>query len=316
MRKVITDYMVGSWYLEGVDFKDVPVSLQALHARFPSREVAASILVSAPKWEPLLRGYTQTERAGWVPLSDIATTRRGIATGANDFFLISPSKAKAKGIRRSMLLPCVGRAMDVRGRVFYSTDYEALREADAKCLLLNMVGEPDANERRYISEGEADKLPDRYLLANRRPWYSMEQRTPAPIWAAVFGRGDLGFVYNQAGARSLTNFHCVYPRLSHEVMARALTTVLNSTVVREGAKGHVRGYGGGLMKFEPNDLKSIQVPDLRGSTTSTLDRLSDLLTEFDHAERSGGSTKRIDAEIDAAVISAGEEASKAQTSLL
>jgi hypothetical protein len=315
MRKIITDYIIESWFLDRIDFSEVPISLSELHARFNMREINASSLISAPKWEPLLRGHTQTQRDGWVPLSDLASTSRGIATGANDFFLISPSKARQKSIRTSMLLPCVGRARDVQGRVFNESDYKELHRSDAKCLLLNLTSTPDPNERAYIAEGEAHNLQDRYLLANRRPWYSMEQRAPAAIWAAVFGRGDLGFVYNQAGARSLTNFHCVYPCQPGDAFARALTVVLNSEVVRLGAKGHVRGYGGGLMKFEPNDLKSIQVPDLRCARPQTLALLSGLLDDLDRAERNHLNTSSFCETVNQTVILAGIEASRIQQKL-
>lgn len=316
MRKIAKDYVVESWFLDGIDFADAPESLLELRSRFAMREVDASALIAAPKWEPFFRGHSELARDGWVSLSELASTRRGIATGANEFFLISPSKARLKEIRPSMLLPCVGRAVDVQGRVFREGDYEELYRSDAKCLLINFTGAPDPKERAYIEEGVEQNLPDRYLLANRRPWYSMEQRAPAAIWAAVFGRGDLGFVFNQAGARSLTNFHCVYPSEADEKFARALTVVLNSREVRRGAKGHVRGYGGGLMKFEPNDLKSIQVPDLRRVQPSTLAILSGFLEELDRSKRSGLNSHDVDHLIDDLVLSAGEEASAKQILLL
>jgi len=316
MPKVVNSYVIQSWFLDSVDFENVPVTLSELDSRFVMREVDAETLRAASKWEPLLRGHAQAERDGWVPLSDLARTRRGIATGANDFFLITPSKARQKAIRASMLLPCVGRAVDVQGKVFSEADYEALSLSDAKCLLLNLTSTPDINERAYIVEGEADDLPSRYILANRQPWYSMEQRAPAAIWAAVFGRGDLGFVYNKVGARSLTNFHCVYPREHGDVFARALTVALNSEVVRQGAKGHARGYGGGLMKFEPNDLKSIQVPDLRRARRDTVDALSGLLDDLDRAERERLSVAALNKAINDAVRLAGEEARTTAISLL
>ena len=195
--------------------------------------------------------------------------------------------------------------MDVGGTIFSRADYDALHCADANCLLLNITGEITEAEQAYIKWGEEKGLPERYLLANRRPWFSMEQRAPAPIWAAVFGRGNLGFVYNEANARSLTNFHCVYPEKGGEQFARALTAALNSSHVREDARQHIRGYGGGLMKFEPNDLKCIQVPDLNHSRTETVERLSTLLDFLDETKRQG--VGKVD-ELDELVLTAGMEA--------
>jgi adenine-specific DNA-methyltransferase len=106
----------------------------------------------------------------------------------------------------------------------------------------------------------------------------MEQRKIAPIWSAVFGRGDLKFVFNEAGVRNLTNFHCIYPKSNDTVHQRALTLCLNSDTSRASSKLHGRVYGGGLNKFEPNDLKAIQVPDLRQVPRDTLVEMANLLS--------------------------------------
>ncbi len=308
-------HIVTGWHLQGVDFATAPATLAELASRFISMPLQSSTLIRAGKWEPLFRGHVAHERNGWVTLSTLAKTRRGIATGANDFFLINASEAKARNIRPVMLLPCVGRAANVSGHVFSRSDYDALVQADAKCLLLNIVGAPTEAEVAYLALGERQGLRDRYLLANRQPWYSMEQRNPAPIWAAVFGRGDLGFVYNEAGVRSLTNFHCVYPDSEDPLMARALTAALNSTPVQEGARAHIRGYGGGLMKFEPNDLKSISVPNLAVARQQTVRRLSELLNQLDEHKRLPANSE-IRCQIDELVITAGEEAAARPTKLL
>jgi len=111
----------------------------------------------------------------------------------------------------------------------------------------------------------------------------MEQRKVAPIWSAVFGRGDLKFVFNEAGVRSLTNFHCIYPKSVDDVMQRALTLCLNTATSRESSKLHGRVYGGGLNKFEPNDLKAIQVPDVRLVPRETLVEMGELLVRLNTA---------------------------------
>jgi len=316
MRKIDEDYAVVGWLLQGVDFANAPSSLQELSDRFRSTLLPAQDLIHAPKWEPLFRGPRSIQRAGWVPLSKLASTRRGIATGANAFFLLTPDHAKALDIRPEMLLPCVGRSLDVPGLIFADADYRTLVASNAKCLLLNLTGDLTAAEESYVAAGEADGLLNRYLLANRKPWYSMEQRKPAPIWAAVFGRGDLGFVYNEAGARSLTNFHCVYPSNSCSRFARALTTVLNSPSVQIGAREHIRGYGGGLMKFEPNDLRPILVPDLGGAGDATLDRLSAMLDILDRAKRDPVDLETAYREIDGLVAEAAQEAASYRHTLL
>lgn len=299
---------IRTWFLQGIDYAEAPQSLADLEARFQPLAVAKADLTPDQKWEPILRGERSTVRPGWVPLSELASTRRGIATGANGFFLLSESQIKEHDIRETSVIPCVGKANDVAGIVFSTSDLANLRARNAKCLLVNFRDELSASERMYVDSGEAEGLTSRYILANRSPWYSMEQRPIAPIWASVFGRGDLGFIYNAAGTSSLTNFHCVYPARTDTAFLKALTVTLNSGLVRAEARLHTRGYGGGLAKFEPNDLKSILVPDLRLSSADTLGALAELIDSMDLEARTGLATERLQDTLNAAVEKAGLEA--------
>lgn len=271
---------ITGWFLKGINFEDAPGSLEELRAT--SREVTLErdVLLQATKWEPLLQGRKKQSSPGWVALETLASFRRGIATGANGFFLLSADQLDALGISHERCLPCVGRASDVPGLIYGASDYAAAVANGGKLLLLNLTDPLSAAESRYVRTGEAEGLTSRYILANRRPWYSMEQRPVAPVWAAVFGRGDLKFVFNEAGVRSLTNFHCIYPTSPDQAFQRALVLCLNASIVREASKLHGRVYGGGLNKFEPNDLKAIQVPDLRRAEPSLLEAMADLLVEL------------------------------------
>lgn len=265
------------WFLKGINFEDAPASLAELQDISHRVTLSRDDLLKAAKWEPLLQGKKHETSPGWVTLQTLASFRRGIATGANGFFLLSRERVIALGIDLERCLPCVGRANDVAGLIYRAADFAAAAAGGGKLFLLNFKDPLTEAEKLYVRQGEDEALNRRFLLANRRPWYSMEQRPVAPIWAAVFGRGDLKFVFNEAGVRSLTNFHCIYPTSTDEHFQRALTLCLNASCVREASKLHGRVYGGGLNKFEPNDLKSIQVPDLRAVQPSVLAAMSDLL---------------------------------------
>lgn len=264
-----------AWYLHGISFEEAPSTLAELRRQATLTEVSHDELLATHKWEHLLQGKRCELPKGWTYLGDIAETRRGIATGANAFFLLPRDKVKELSIRQQMTLPCIGRAFDVEHFDFTAKDFEALAERGAPTVLLNLQGELTEAERDYVRVGERQNLTKRHLLANRKPWYSMEQREVAPVWAAVFGRGDLKFVLNTAGVRSLTNFHCVFPISYDPVFIRALVFCLNMPEVRTKARMHTRIYGGGLVKFEPRDVKSLPVPDLRFVGDRTLKMLAD-----------------------------------------
>ena len=287
------------------------------HARVPDTAAPAGIVVRSldratllahDKWNDIVGHGIRPALPGFVRLGELATTRRGIATGANRFFHLRPSEAARIGLRESSMRACVGRAVDVRGCVFTRDDYAALRGADARGILLDIEGKPDAREQAYLAQGERNGVASRYLCASRAPhWHRMEQRPAAPVWAGVFARSGLRFVRNIAGVANLTAFHCIYPFDDDPDHVAALTACLGSDVVQAQARRHVRVYGAGLYKVEPRDLLEIPVPDLRKVARSTLRTLAEALTALDRAMRAG-SAADAHAHLDALVRAAAAEA--------
>lgn len=262
------------------------------------RKISRSKLANEKKWDHLLKGGDYERVEGLVQLKSLATTRRGIATGANDFFHISASQATQRGLRPESLSPCVGRSADVEGLVFDKEDHDSLVGQGKRSHLVNM-GDPDEAELRYLDEGIAHGLNRRHLLANRKPWYRMEARPAAPIWAAVFGRRGLRFVRNRARVLNLTTFHCIYPKSEDPFFHDALAVCLNSSFVQERSKRQHRVYGGGLLKVEPKDLLDIEVPNLDKVSPATIRLLADELENMDEAiqsdaDRTQGIWQRVD----------------------
>lgn len=269
-------------------------------------------LLAHSKWNAVLENGLPLSLPGFVPLRELASTCRGIATGANSFFHLPLADALSKGIEERHLKPCIGRARDVVGYLFRSDDFDSLVQSNAATQLFCAEGALSAAERDYLAAGERAGLPERYLLSKRAPWYSMERREPAPIWAAVFGRSELRFVFNDAGILNLTTFHAIYPRSGDGEFGKALTACLNSGVVQEQAKLQHRVYGGGLLKFEPNDLLEIQVPDLRAARRSTITLLAECLTMLDETTKDDDQDRRADAmsRLNDAVLIAAQEAAR------
>lgn len=252
----------------------LPSSMDELKKIAFHHEISSDVLLRASKWDFMMKNGRQENNDGYVRLSDLATTRRGITTGANDFFHLRPSYARSKKLPDNVLSPCIGRSSDVIGFEFSQKDWEHLYDLDKKVFLfipeLNLS--PDVLE--YLKQGENDGLAQRYNLSRRRPWFSMEEQDPAPIWAAVFGRAGLRFIRNTAEAKTLTTFHCIYPYDKSSAMSDAITLCLNAPSIQARAKAHHRVYGGGLLKYEPKDLLDIELPDLRQAAKSVIDDLS------------------------------------------
>src|SRR5262249_46653287 len=103
-------------------------------------------------------------------------------------------------------------------------------------------------------------LPQRPLIAQRRPWYKMEVRTPPAFLFAYLGRRNARFIRNLAGVLPLTGFLCVYPRSEEPDYVERLWQVLRhpETVNNLAAVG--KSYGSGAIKVEPRALEQLPLP--------------------------------------------------------
>ena len=123
------------------------------------------------------------------------------------------------------------------------------------------LGDLDPSElpavERFLRKARAAGAADGYVARNRRAWWAVGLREPAPILATYMARRAPAFVRNAAGARHVNIAHGIYPR--EPLPARALDRLAAS--LRESASvGMGRTYAGGLVKFEPREMERIPVP--------------------------------------------------------
>jgi len=103
-----------------------------------------------------------------------------------------------------------------------------------------------------IKKGEQEGIQNRFLTKNRSPWYALEKRDLSNIWAPVFNRKGLKFVWNTSDCRNLTCFHSFYPKKREYL--DILFVYLNTNFAKKLFDREKREYGDGLDKFEPNDI--------------------------------------------------------------
>ena len=193
-------------------------------------------------------------------LSEYGRFSRGIATGANRFFVLSKSDIAREALRDGDFRPCITKSQQLKGLVFTDEDFLRLSDADAPVYLFSPRGAPGEDALRYIRHGESQGYNRGFLTRNRKPWYKMETREIAPLLLNVFSRSGYKVVRNYSTALSLTNFHCFYPNPIGAKYVDWLFLYLQSGVGRKILSLSKRKYGNLLDKFEPNDLNSALVP--------------------------------------------------------
>mgnify|MGYP001767759582 CR=1 FL=1 len=197
-----------------------------------------------------------------LPLKDIADVMRGIATGANDYFVMTTAQMRERKLDKSFFVRCVGRTRDCPSDRITEARLAELDEAGRPTWLLNLPDMPldqlSNPVRRYLQIGKEQGLPDKALIKSRRTWYRMEQRKAPPLLFAYLGRRSSRFILNEAGIVPLTGFLCVYPK--PDVNIYALWRVLNDAAVIEGLSRVGKSYGDGAIKVEPRSLEQLTIP--------------------------------------------------------
>ena len=231
------------------------------------------------RWQNYFAGAPPSGRSGrasLVPLSHEADVKRGIASGANEFFTLTDAERRQWGIEDRFLVPVISKARQAAGYEITRKCMTDLGAAGQKVHLLYCTGPPSASLRRYIGDGERRGVDKRYLCMHRTPWYSTEARQPAPILATVFSRDNMRFVHNRAACLNLASHHGVYPRYGGVGRIKALLCYLNSSHCMSVQREVRREYGNGLHKFEPGDLKQLPVLPVSRLDAGTVSRLARL----------------------------------------
>ena len=226
------------------------------------RNIPIQELDAERKWRFCLRGEEQAQYRNLKPLSEFGTVTRGIATGANEFFCFSEQKIQETHISRDNFLPCICRSADVKTPVFQPDDFRGLNRLNRNILLLNVRNPEEPGLNRYIQAGEREKLHRRYITARRSPWYSMEQKDSAPIWISSACRNSVRVVRNLAGVRNLTTVHSFHIKEPYQDDTDLIFCVLLTRTAQEILRQNRKLLGGGLEKFQPNDLNQAQMPDI------------------------------------------------------
>jgi len=253
-----------------------------------SRQIDLSELEPRRKWTVIGYKNDRFDNELFVPLCTIAHIMRGIATGANNFFVLSDGETAEWGLEQASLRPVLTKTREVPGYLFSPADFDQLGREGKKRWLLYLTGPvvPGTAEEHYIRHGEERGLHQRSLVKTRPLWYMMEQRDPAPIYFTYLSRKRSRFIYNQTDVLALNVFLCIYPvpAISQdETTLKALLAVLNSLLAKDSLRRVGRTYGGDTIKIEPREMDQLPVLNPARLHTEGHIRLAELFDHLCHA---------------------------------
>lgn len=196
-------------------------------------------------------------KAGTVhKLSDFAKISRGIATGANQFFVMRLESVEAMRIDPRFVQPLIRRlrAETAIGRP----------EVEISGLLIVRKDdvENDSSLRELIHEAERQKLHERFLCQRRKHWFdlSSEVRRPEVVFSAL-GKNAFQFYSNDQKAAYTNNlFGITWKPDVDENARREILAWLNSTEGQGRLRLGAAQEANGLRRLSPRRVEDLELP--------------------------------------------------------
>ncbi|MCB9139169.1 MAG: Eco57I restriction-modification methylase domain-containing protein [Caldilineaceae bacterium] len=245
------------------------------------KSINLSSLSSKQKWSKLTaapknRIETGDEKEASLRFSDLFEIKRGIATGANKFFILTPEQAQNFDLPDSFLTPILPSPRFVPADEIQANS-NGLPVIEKRLFLLNCALPEQVIRReqpalwKYLQSGIEQNIHNRYLCRHRNPWYTQDKRAPAPLLCTYMGRNEqpFRFIFNHSQAITANVYLMLYPK---DVLQRYIDQ--DSSLMREIWKlirqiepnnfiAEGRVYGGGLHKLEPRELSNVSIESIR-----------------------------------------------------
>ena len=240
-----------------------------------STSVSARVLHETAKWTKFPQNaHTPAPVQHGIKLSDLFTIKRGIATGANKFFILTPERVAELQLPKKFLIPILPSA-----RYLSSDEVLADQHGDPlierkQYLLSCKLPESEVKAKypslwSYLESGKQQDIHEKYLSEHRSPWYSQEERHPPLFLCTYINRKSktngetFRFILNHSKAIAANVYLLLYPKKPLADAIKAKPELIESlwkalkAIKSEALTGEGRVYGGGLYKMEPKELGNV-----------------------------------------------------------
>lgn len=222
-----------------------PIALQQLHAALDETSIYDTLSASPDS----------------VSLGDLCKVLIGTVTGANRFFIMSPSRAKLHHLGERNLKPILSKFAHIQGAQINDADIEDWQFQDKPYLLFHL---PDKRMSHAVANYVAT-FPDDERLRNstfrrRKDWLRADDgRIPDAFFTYMMHDGPR-IVLNNAAINATNSIHRVFFHQTVSSQIRKLIVVsLCSTFSQLSAEHVGRSYGSGVLKIEPSEANRIRL---------------------------------------------------------
>lgn len=219
--------------------------------------------------------------------SELFEVNVGIVSGQNSFFVIDRHTAQAYGVAEACV-PIISRSLQLDGLILTEDDFERQLNANHNVLLFLPEGELNDDEAGYIEVGEGKGVNENYKCRIRTPWY----KVPTSWKPDAFFYRQVGsyprMVINEKRAHVTDTLHKI--RFFDGVDEKAVAVAFNNSFTFVASELAGRSYGGGVLTFEPSEVRSLPIPYVapftydfeKADTLARSNRLEELIEYVDN----------------------------------
>ena len=243
----------------------VQVSDPSVRGQFPNLGVTTSVVLTSaleagepPRFEiqsfsggaaPHLSPHGPADAQEAAPrLGDFVSIHRGIATGANRWFVLTDDELEESNLREDEVQPLLRRL-------------PRLEQGPSVQWLWTPTDSPSRASRARIETMERESVHRGTLCRMRDPWWHLGRLPMPELFLSCLWRGSPLLVENERRLTHLNNVHGLSfdPNASPQLRFR-LVEWLQSTEGIQALARQARHLDGGLRKLEPHDAYQVCLP--------------------------------------------------------
>ncbi len=193
--------------------------------------------------------------------TDLFEVNVGLVSGENDFFVINQATVEEFNLQESVI-PIISRSEQLKGVRLTAQDYDGLT-ALGKRVFFFAPGNVNADEltdaqRTYIQWGEEKNYNKNYKCRIRPKWYHVSQTWRADAFLIRQAHLYPRMILNEKHALVTDTLHKV--RFLDGIEGKSVVAAFLNTYTFALSETIGRSYGGGVLTFEPGEMRKIRIP--------------------------------------------------------
>ncbi len=219
--------------------------------------------------------------------ADLFEVNVGLVSGENDFFVMNQATVDEFNLHDSVV-PIISRSEQLKGVRLTNKDYDNLIALGKKIYFFapgdKEIDELTNEQRNYIRWGEEKGYNKNYKCCIRAKWYHVPQTWCADAFLIRQAHLYPRMILNEKKALVTDTLHKV--RFLNGIEGKYVAAAFLNTYTFALSETIGRSYGGGVLTFEPGEMRRIRVP------MKMADQLD--LSKIDRWQRQGEIDKILD----------------------